>query len=352
MEENRFNKRIPLSQDILARISKIDQFQGLWQGSLRLSPQILGRLKAFVVITSTGASTRIEGAKMTDEEIACFLRGLKENAPKGLDQEEVAGYADLIGRIFDSWKTMKLTEGWIQQFHSILLNFSEKDKTHKGKYKDGDNKVIMTNDKKQDVVLFNPTHSYLVKGEMLAAIEWTNGQLESRQIHPLLVIANFVFEFLAIHPFSDGNGRVSRALTNFLLLQAGYSYVPYVSLDEIIEQTKVDYYLALRATQKNHGTDHEDITPWVDYFLTALTEQTERARKIMDEDQPEKLLSQKQKEIFELFNEGKEIGVAEVVTLLEGRIERETIKQALSRLVKLKLLERVGQGRGTRYVKV
>lgn len=352
MEENRFNKRIPLSQDILARISKIDQFQGLWQGSLRLSPQILGRLKAFVVITSTGASTRIEGAKMTDDEIARFLRGLKENAPKGRDQEEVAGYADLIGRVFDSWKTMKLTEGWIQQFHSILLHFSEKDKMHKGKYKDGDNKVVMENDKKEEVLLFNPTHSYLVKGEMLAAIEWTNEQLETRQIHPLLVIANFIFEFLAIHPFSDGNGRVSRALTNFLLLQAGYSYVPYVSLDEIIEQTKVDYYLALRATQKNHGTDHEDIQPWVDYFLTALTEQTERARKIMDEDQPEKLLSEKQKEIYQLFIEGKEMGVAEVVTLLEGRIERETIKQALSRLVKLKLLERVGQGRGTRYIKL
>ena len=352
MEENRFNKRILLSQDILARISKIDQFQGLWQGSFRLSPQILGRLKSFVIITSTGASTRIEGAKMTDEEIARFLRGLKENAPRGRDQEEVAGYADLIGRIFDSWKTMKLTEGWIQQFHSILLHFSLKDKIHKGKYKDGDNKVVMTNDKKQDVVLFEPTHSYLVKGEMLAVIEWTNEQLESQKIHPLLVIANFIFEFLAIHPFADGNGRVSRALTNFLLLQVGYSYVPYVSLDEIIEQTKVDYYLALRATQKNHGTDHEDISPWVDYFLTALTEQTGRARKIMDEDQPEKLLSEKQKEVYQLFTEGKEMGVAEVVALLEGRIERETIKQALSRLVKLKLLERVGQGRGTRYIKI
>lgn len=352
MDTNRFNKRIPLSQDILAKIAKIDQFQGLWQGSLRLSPQILGRLKAFVIITSTGASTRIEGAKMTDEEIARFLRGLHAKSPRGRDEQEVAGYADLIGRVFDNWKTIKLTEGWIQQFHSILLNFSEKDKMHKGKYKDGDNKVVMENDKNEEVVLFNPTHSYLVKGEMLAAIDWANEQLEKKEIHPLLVIANFIFEFLAIHPFSDGNGRVSRALTNLLLLQAGYSYVPYVSLDEIIEQTKVDYYLALRATQKNHGTDHEDITPWVNYFLTALTEQTERARKIMDEDQPEKLLSEKQKEVFQLFTEGKEIGVAEIVTLLEGRIERETIKQALSRLVKLKLLERVGQGRGTRYIKI
>ena len=308
---------------MLAKISKIDQFQGLWQGSLRLSPQILGRLKAFVIITSTGASTRIEGAKMTDEEIARFLRGLKEKLPSGRDQEEVAGYADLIGRVFDNWKTIKLSEGWIQQFHSILLNFREKDQMHKGKYKSVDNAVIMKNDQKEEVVLFNPTHSYLVKGEMLAAIEWTNEQLEKRQIHPLLVIANFIFEFLAIHPFTDGNGRVSRALTNLLLLQVGYSYVPYVSFDEIIEQTKVDYYLALRATKKNHGTDHEDITPWVDYFLMALTEQTVRARKIMDGHQPEKLLSEKQKEVYQHFTEGKERGVAEVVSLLEGKIKRD-----------------------------
>lgn len=355
MEENnnsnRFGKRIPLSQDILAKISKIDQFQGLWQGSLRLSPQILGRLKSFVVITSTGASTRIEGAKMTDEEISRFLRGLKTNTPKGRDQEEVAGYADLIGRVFDSWKTMKLTEGWIQQFHSILLQFSEKDKFHKGKYKDGDNTVVMTNEQKENVVLFNPTHSYLVKGEMLSAIEWTNARLSDGAIHPLLVIANFIFEFLAIHPFTDGNGRVSRALTNFLLLQAGYSYVPYVSLDEIIEQTKVDYYLALRVTQKNHGTEHEDISPWVEYFLTALLEQSERARKITNQDQPEKLLSEKQKDIYKLFVDDKEMGVAEIISMLKDEIPRDTIKQAITRLVKLKLLEKVGLGRGTRYIK-
>lgn len=352
MQKNRLNKRIPLTQDILAKISKIDQFKGLWQGSLRLSPQILGRLKAFVIITSTGASTRIEGAKMTDEEIARFLRGLKNTAPKSRDEEEVAGYADLIGRVFDNWKTIKLTEGWILQFHSILLHFSQKDKMHKGRYKDGDNTVIMENDKNEEVVLFNPTHSYLVKGEMLSAIEWTNEKLKTDQIHPLLVIANFIFEFLAIHPFADGNGRVSRALTNLLLLQSGYGYVPYVSLDEIIEETKVDYYLALRATQKNHGTDHEDITPWVDYFLTILIKQADRARKIMEQEQPEKLLSQNQSYIYKLFSDGKEIGVAEVVHLLEGKIERETVKQTLSRLVKLKLLERIGQGRGSRYIKL
>lgn len=352
MNQNRFNKRISLTQEILAKIAKIDQFKGFWQGSLRLSPQILGRLKSWVIITSTGASTRIEGARMTDEEIARFLRGLKGNRPHSRDEQEVAGYADLIGRIFDNWKTIRLSENWILQFHSILLQFSDKDRTHRGKYKDSPNTVVMKNKQGEQVILFNPTPPYLVKAEMLEAIEWTNLQLESNLLHPLLVIANFIFEFLAIHPFKDGNGRLSRALTNLLLLKTGYSYIPYISLDEVVEETKTDYYLALRATQQNHKTEHENITPWVEYLLDVLLEQTQRARRLMGSDQPEKLLSEKQLKIFQLFNGDKELGVAEVSKLLKGKIPLVTIKQALSRLVVLKLLERIGQARSTRYRKI
>jgi len=352
MSKNRFNKRINLNQEILAKIGKIDEFKGLWQGSLQLSPQILGRLKSWVIITSTGASTRIEGAKMTDEEIARFLRGLKSKVPKSRDEQEVAGYADLISRIFDNYKTINLTENWILQFHNILLQFSEKDKSHKGKFKSANNTVVMTNKQGEQVILFNPTPPYLVKPEMEVIIAWTSEQFTTNKIHPILIIANFIFEFLAIHPFKDGNGRMSRALTNLLLLKAGYVYIPYISFDEIIEETKVEYYLALRATQKNHKTDHEDITPWVEYLLGVLTEQVEKARGLMKSDQPEKILSEKQRQIFQLFEADKEIGVAGINKLLKGKIPKATIKQSLSRLVSLRLLERTGQARSTRYKKI
>lgn len=352
MIENRFNKRIKLTQEILTQISQIDRFNGLWQGSLRLSPQILGRLKSWVVITSTGASTRIEGGKMSDEEIARFLRGLKARAPKNRNEQEVAGYADLIGRIFDNYKTMKLSENWILQFHEMLLHFSEKDRTHKGKYKIANNTVVMINKQGEQVVLFKPTPPYLVRAELHDVIDWTNEQLESGKIHPILVIANFIFEFLAIHPFKDGNGRMSRALTNLALLKSGYNYIPYFSLDEIIEETKADYYLSLRATQKQHKTENEDITLWINYFLSALIEQTKRAKEFMDSEHPEKILSEKQMKVYELFKNGKEFGVKELDTLLNGEIAKVTIKQALSRLVKLRLLERIGQGRSTRYRKI
>jgi Fic family protein len=351
-QDKRFNTRIRLNQDILAKIARIDEFKGLWQGSLRLSPQILGRLKAWVIITSTGASTRIEGAKMIDEEIARFLRGLKTKTPVSRDEQEVAGYADLIGRIFDNYKTITLSENWILQFHSILLHFSEKDTSHVGRYKVINNTVIMTNSQGERVVLFEPTPPYLVKPEMEAIISWMNEQLASREVHPILAIANFIFEFLSVHPFTDGNGRLSRALTNLLLLKTGYGYIPCVSLDEIIEETKAEYYLALRATQKHHKTEQEDVTPWVEYLLGALLEQVERARKLMNEDQPEKLLSEKQLQIYHLFEKGDTLSVSEVITALHGEIPQATVKQALSRLVKLKLLERIGQARSSRYMKL
>lgn len=351
MIKNRFEKRIKLNQEILNKIAGIDNFNGLWLGRLRFSPQIIARLKSWVIITSTGASTRIEGSKMTDEEISKFLRGLKISPPKNRDEEEVAGYAGLLSRIFENWEDLKLSENWILQFHKILLNFSEKDKIHKGKYKTSNNTVVMFDKNGKQIVLFKPSPSYLVKAEMQDAIEWTNRQFVNQKFHPLLIIANFIFEFLAIHPFMDGNGRMSRALTNLLLLKSGYEFIPYISLDEIIEETKTEYYLSLHTTQKNHKTKNEDITPWLIYFLDVLDEQTKRAKGLIENDQPEKLLSEKQIKIYNLFDSKNELTVAKINKLLKDKFPLITIKQALSRLVSQKLIERIGQGRGTRYIK-
>ena len=234
MKTQRFNNRIKLTLAVLNKIAKIDEFRGLWQGSLKLNPQILGRLKLSVIITSSGASTRIEGSKLNDKKVARLLHGLKFSPPKNRDEQEVAGYADLLGRIFDNYQTLKLTENNILQFHGILLRFSEKDQVHRGKYKSSNNTVVMKTKEGKEFVLFNPTKPYLVKPEMEAVLNWTNEELNKKELHPILIIANFIFEFLAIHHFKDGNGRLSRALTNLLLLLSGYPYIPYVSLDEIV----------------------------------------------------------------------------------------------------------------------
>ena len=335
---------------MVQKIAHIDELKGVWRGSAKLNPHILKQLRQSVIITSTGASTRIEGSRMSDDEVARLIRGLKTKPPKGRDAEEVAGYADLLGRIFDNYKTFKLTEGQILQFHEILLHFSSKDQTHKGKYKSSDNVVVARNDAGEEVVLFRPTPPYLVKKEMDDVFLWTADALDHKTIHPLLIIANLVFEFLAIHPFHDGNGRLSRALTNLLLLQTGYAYIPYVSLEEIIENRKDAYYLSLRETQRHHKTEHEDIGAWITFLLDALLAQAEAARHLIERDEPEQSLSERQIAVLRLFDEGVTLSPKEISHALTD-MPLSTIKQALSRLVKIELLKRIGLGRATRYRK-
>ena len=333
---NRLDKRIKLSNKILLRIAEIDELKGRWSGSLSLNPRILGQLKRSVIITSAGSSTRIEGSKMTDKEVDRFLRGLNQKTPKGRDEEEVAGYADILGRIFDNHDSLKITEGGIFQIHDIMLKFSKKDELHRGKYKTKDNTVAIMESGKIKKILFNPTPPWLVKKEMDDVLFWSKDNLEKKDIHPLVIIANFIFEFLAIHPFEDGNGRLSRALTNLLLLQQGYAFVPYVSLEEIIESHQSEYYISLRQTQKNHKTDSENIDPWLLFFLDCVLEQTKQALKLIDGNDPSKLLSEIQKQIFNQFIFDSELSVSEVHN--KTGIALSTVKQALSRLVEHRLI--------------
>lgn len=350
MIKNRLDKRIRFSNEILMKIAEIDELKGRWSGSLALNPRVLGQLKRSVIITSTGSSTRIEGAKMSDKEVERFLRGLNQKTPKGRDEEEVAGYADILGRIFDHYDTLKITEGIILQLHDIMLKFSAKDERHKGKYKTKENTVAIVEKGDVKKILFSSTSPWLVKKEMDDILSWLGESLEKKNIHPLIVIANFIFEFLAIHPFEDGNGRISRALTNLMLLQQGYAFVPYVSLEEIIESRQSEYYMSLRQTQKNHKTDNEDIGPWLLFFLDCVLTQTKQALKLIEGNDPVKLLSGIQKQIYDQFISDGELGVS--VIQRATHISLSTIKQALSRLVEHRLIERLGQGRATRYKKV
>ena len=126
-------------------------------------------------------------------------------------------------------------------------------------------------------ILFDTTPAYLSPKETQELVEWTQESLVEKKYHPLLIVGNFLVEFLQIHPFQDGNGRLSRVLTNLLLLKEGYLYMPYVSHEKLVEDNKPDYYMALRRNQKTFKTEHEDITPWLDFFLTIFLKQSEMA---------------------------------------------------------------------------
>jgi len=287
---------------------------------------------------------------MTDQEIERFLRGINQKNPKNRDEQEVAGYADLIGRIFDNYNSLKITEGMLFQLHDIMLKFSKKDELHRGKYKTKDNKVAILENGKVKTILFDPTAPWLVKKEMDDVLSWLKERQEKKDIHPLVIIANFVFEFLAIHPFQDGNGRLSRAVTNLMMLQSGYAYTPYVSLEEIIEERKADYYLSLRKTQKNHKTENENIEPWLTFFLDCILVQVKKALDLLNGNSSENLLSEIQRKIYDLFEQDIEFSVSEIQNKID--VPLPTVKKSVARLFEYKLIEKLGQGPATRYKKL
>ncbi len=332
---------------ILSKIASIDEFKGWWKGAGALNPQTLGRLKRSIVITSAGASTRIEGSRLSDKDVEKLLKGLSVSKLKDRDSQEVAGYAEVLELVFDSYGDISFTEGVILQFHSMLLKYSEKDKIPKGKYKRSPNKVVAVGKTGSGAVLFDPTEPHLVAFEMTELIEWTRKHLKDGEFHPLLVIANFILEFLAIHPFHDGNGRLSRILTNLLLARAGYTYIPYASIEKIIEDHKVEYYLALREGQKRIKSPKAPVAKWMKFFLDVMIRQIEVLKSFIEERPVETFLSANQQKVLGLFEKHEEISTKIVSAKL--KIPSVSAKQILGRLFDLKMIKRIGSGRSTRY---
>ncbi|KKT26752.1 MAG: Filamentation induced by cAMP protein Fic [Parcubacteria group bacterium GW2011_GWA2_43_9b] len=352
LKNNRFDKRIvSISAEIWSKITKIDEMKGQWTAGARLSPQALGRLKQSVLITSTGASTRIEGARLSDEDVEKLMRGIDIQKFADRDKQEAQGYFELLKNIFDSWKFLKFSENAIKHFHKELLKYVRKDESHRGDYKKGENKVQMIDAVGNSVgVLFDTTPAYLTSKEMQELVEWTQKSLAEEKYHPLLIVGNFIVEFLQIHPFQDGNGRLSRILTNLLLLKEGYLYMPYISHEKLIEDNKPDYYLTLRKSQKTFKTDHEDISPWLDFFLIIFLKQSERAVDLLSKENIEKLLSKNQMAVWQYLQVVEEAAPSEIAK--NAKVARPTVNQAADKLIKLKKIERVGQGRSTRYRKL
>jgi len=348
----KFDKRIQsLPQDVVLMVAKIDKLQGQWIAGAKLNPQALGRLKRSVLITSTGASTRIEGSSLSDEEIEKLMKGLTAQKMKDRDAQEVRGYYDLLSFIFENHQDVHFSENIVKQFHSALLQYSTKDIRHRGQYKALENRVEAT-DTDGNVVetIFETTPMHLTAKEMQELCVWFMENSSNSSYHPLLTVSCFIVDFLKIHPFLDGNGRLSRLLTNLLLLQAGYEYVPYVSHEKLIEDSKSDYYIALRRSQKTFNTDVESIEEWTRFFLELFRKQTERALELLSDESIDKLLSPNQLIVWEYISNNISTSIKDIEENTE--VARPTIRQAIERLLKLKKIERLGQGRTTRYRKI
>lgn len=340
---------LQITGNILKAIAEIDEFKGAWKAIGRIAPERLSGLRHVATIESIGSSTRIEGARLSNQDVERLLSRLEIRQFATRDEQEVAGYAEAMETVFASFDDIALTENHIKQLHRDLLRHSSKDERHRGEYKTHTNNVeAFGPDGEALGIVFETASPFDTPRLVSELIEWTNAALEGEEHHPLLVIAVFVVVFLEIHPFQDGNGRLSRILTTLLLLRAGYAYVPYSSLESVIEQTKEGYYLALRRTQGTIRSVSSDWQPWVSYFLEALREQKRRLEKKIERervllgDLPELSVA-----ILELARERGRVTVAEIAA--DREVSRNTVKGHLKSLTDAGHLARHGAGRGTWY---
>ena len=341
-----------LTPDIVKLVAEMDEFKGRWQALENLSPERLSALRKVAMVESVGSSTRIEGAKLTDAQVETLLSGLGKTSFTSRDEQEVAGYAHAMDLVFEAFADMRLTENHIRQLHQTLLRYSHKDERHRGSYKTLDNHVAVFDADGQEIgVIFETTPPFDTPREMEELVAWTVKAINEEALHPLLIIAVFVATFLAIHPFQDGNGRLSRVLTTLLLLRAGYDYVPYASLESVIEENKDLYYKALRRTQTTLKGDKPDWEPWVGFFLRCLKKQKNNLAQQLDSEQiasdDDAELPEISVKILALLRTHDRRNIVQIIEATGAN--RNTIKLRLRELVSAGKIRRHGKARATWY---
>jgi len=340
-----------ITPELLRIIAEIDEFNGGWKVQRSLNRDYLSQLRHVATIESIGSSTRIEGARLADSEIESLLGQVGQQSFANRDEQEVIGYAEVMETIIENFEYIAITENYIKQLHMSLLRHSSKDERHCGNYKKHANSVeaFDRSDKSRGVV-FETVSVFDTPKQMQELVYWVRESMGDKSYHPLIVIAVFNVVFLAIHPFQDGNGRLSRVLVSLLMLKAGYGYVPYASLESIIEKNKDAYYLALQRTQKTLQRE-ADWLPWLNFFLRSLKRQKDHLKAKTSALESFNHLPPESTLIMQYLQTHARITIAEACDLITS-VSRPTVKNRMAELVRLGYIERHGKARGTWYTKV
>jgi len=343
---NKMNQKLEFQSSVYQKINQllgtIDTFKGSWNVLEQTKSGYLKELRKIATIESIGSSTRIEGATLTDEEVEKLLRSVKINKLEKRDEQEVVGYYEALEIVLENYIDIPLNQNYIHQLHGILLKHSNKDQTHKGRFKNLSNQVVANYPDGTKRTIFRTTEPHLTASEMEGLLIWINERLKEKDLHPLMIVAFFVYEFLSIHPYQDGNGRLSRLLTTFLLLKLDYQFIQYVSFEHVVENKKEAYYRALMDGQKNRYNEDERIDKWIIFFLESLVKLTQRLDAKYDTYSKLKLvLNDRQQQIITFIKEQKTVQIKQIEAELLN-YSRNTIKKDLAYLVNENLLLKTG----------
>jgi Fic family protein len=339
----------PQILELTRLLGEIDFFRGHWRKLQEIRAERLAQLRQVTTIESAASSTRIEGVELSDAEVARVLQGVSVESFRARDESEVRGYGDLLQTIFDGHAGIAFDENHIKHLHKILLRYSERDERHRGEYKKQENHVEARHPDGRIEVIFRTSSPFDTPRLMAEQVALTRAALSSGEVHPLIVIARFIVEFLAIHPFKDGNGRLSRALTTLLLLQSGYDYVPYSSLERVVEENKAAYYAALRASQSAMRADPSAFGDWLLFLLRALHAQKQNLAAKLEVEQSMLQLSEVQQQLLERIDRSGRVTTS--VLAAELRMPVRTVRYHLDVLLRQRLVEARGEKRGRYYTR-
>jgi Fic family protein len=343
MENKVYNFTLYLDWNLLRNVSKIDRFDASWIAIEKKEKQSLRQLKNIATVRSVGASTRIEGSKMSNEEVKVLLDDIDITKIEDRDAQEVVGYFDVLDLISENYQEIEITESNLKNLHNILLKHSDKDQWHRGNYKQHSNAVEATLPDGTKQIIFQTTNAgYETADAMRNLIEWYNNDNET---HPLVKSALFSYEFVSVHPFQDGNGRLSRLLATLLLLKNGYKWIQYVSFEHEIESRKSEYYIELRRCQAERP--NENVTNWINFFFDALMNIQEQLIKKLEVKGTKAKLSPREKSILVFIENNAGTKSGNVARKLN--IPNPTVKRILTKLVNDDLIEKYGIGAGTNY---
>jgi len=343
MENKVYIFKIDINWDLIGLISKIDRFDASWSSIEKREGQSLKQLKSISTIRSVGASTRIEGSKMSDAEVDVLLKNIDITKLEDRDSQEVVGYFDTLDIITESYQDINITESSIKNLHNILLKHSKKDSWHKGDYKQHSNAVEANYPDGTKRIIFETTEAgFPTEDAMRSLFKWYKTDKET---HPLVKCASFCYEFVSIHPFQDGNGRLSRLIASLLLLKNGYKWIQYVSFEHEIDSKKEEYYRVLRNCQSQRP--NENITEWISFFFNSLLNIQNQLLQKLESSGLQSQLSPKEKSILTFIGNHSGCKSGDIAKKLD--IPNPTVKRILSNLIERNLIEKHGNGPGTNY---
>ncbi len=340
-----------LNNIIIKKVGEVEKFQGKWEAHKLSEGEFLKELRHIATIQSIGSSTRIEGSELSDKEVKELIENLEINKLKNRDEQEVVGYWETLELLLDNAENIDLSESYIFQLHGLLLKYSAKNDRQRGQYKNLTNKVVARYPDGKQKLIFNTTEPQMVPKEMNDIIAWTNDNFRKNEINPLLVIGAFIYEFLSIHPFHDGNGRLSRLLTTLLLVKEKYYFVQYVSFEHVIENRKKEYYKALMDCQKIRYTSKENLGVWINFFLDCIIELSSKLESKLERIvHNDVYLNERQKNIVGLIVKNGKLRTVDIHREIPNSA-LATIKKDLKYLVDQKVIMKEGSGRSTTYLK-